>query len=388
MTKEKLKIITFVKQHAGQFSDPEFGKKFGVTSTVIRGIRIKYGVRPFSQMERSKQEQSLDFDIKESKVQEAKHDIKTKYNELIKRFEMAIRERDAAISLKKEVRFHSIKRSVSKGTGEATAVVVASDWHIEEEVKSASVNGRNHFTLEIAKFRMDSFFSHAVKLLKKEQSAIDIKNLVIALLGDFISGNIHEELLESCQLRPIEAIMLVRDWIASGIRFILDETDVDVKIVCSVGNHTRITKKVHIAQERGNNLEYFMYHVLSDEFKDNTRVEFIIEDSYHTYVDVYATTIRFHHGHAIKYGGGVGGLTIPVNKAIAQWNKTRNADLDVFGHWHQQFDGGNFLCNGSIIGYNAFAVFIKAGFESPKQLFFLVDSKRGKTVVCPILFAK
>ena len=129
-----------------------------------------------------------------------------------------------------------------------------------------------------------------------------------------------------------------------------------------------------------------MYHVMESYFRDNKRVHFVIEDSYHTYLTVYNQTIRFHHGHAIKYGGGVGGLTIPVNKAIAQWNKTRNADLDVFGHWHQQFDGGNFLCNGSLIGYNAFALFIKAGFEAPKQLFFLIDKKRSKTVVCPILF--
>jgi hypothetical protein len=211
---------------------------------------------------------------------------------------------------------------------------------------------------------------------------------VLALLGDFISGNIHEELLESCSLRPIDAILLAKDWLTSGIKFLLQNTDCDFTIVTAVGNHTRITHQVHIANERGNNLEYFMYHVMAKEFANEPRVRFIIEDSYHTYLKVYDKTIRFHHGHAIKYGGGVGGLTIPVNKAIAQWNKTRVADLDVFGHWHQQFDGGNFLCNGSIIGYNAFALFIKAGFEHPKQLFFLMDRKRGKTVVCPILFKR
>ena len=94
--------------------------------------------------------------------------------------------------------------------------------------------------------------------------------------------------------------------------------------------------------------------------------------------------LRFHHGHGMKYGGGVGGIYIPINKAIAQWNKALRADLDVFGHWHQFRDGGNFICNGSIIGYNAYALRIKADYEEPKQAFFLMDKNRGKTIVAPI----
>lgn len=91
------------------------------------------------------------------------------------------------------------------------------------------------------------------------------------------------------------------------------------------------------------------------------------------------------HGHAIRYGGGVGGIYIPINKAIAQWDKSERADLTVFGHFHQQRDGGNFICNGSLIGYSSFAQSIKADFEKPKQCLFLIDSKRGKTCTWPIL---
>ena len=50
----------------------------------------------------------------------------------------------------------------------------------------------------------------------------------------------------------------------------------------------------------------------------------------------------------------------------------------------QFFDGGNFISNGSLIGYNAFAVKIGASYEPPRQAFCLIDSKRGKTGVFPI----
>jgi hypothetical protein len=127
-----------------------------------------------------------------------------------------------------------------------------------------------------------------------------------------------------------------------------------------------------------------MYRNLALHYANNKRVKFVISDGYHTYINVYNYTIRLHHGHALNYGGGVGGLTVPVNKAIAQWNRARPVYLDVFGHWHTFFDGGNFICNGSVIGYGAYALSIKAGFEKPKQAFFLIDKKRGKTIVCPV----
>lgn len=39
-----------------------------------------------------------------------------------------------------------------------------------------------------------------------------------------------------------------------------------------------------------------------------------------------------------------------------------------------------------MIGYNVYALTIKASFERPKQALFLIDRDRGKTAVWPILF--
>jgi hypothetical protein len=128
-----------------------------------------------------------------------------------------------------------------------------------------------------------------------------------------------------------------------------------------------------------------MYHNMAMCFENEPRVQFVIGEGYHTYLTIYDKLVRFHHGHAIKYKGGVGGVYIPLNSAITQWNKAKFAYLDVLGHWHQQRDGGNFMINGSIIGYSAYSLFIKAEYEEPKQLFFLIDRDRGKTIVAPIL---
>jgi hypothetical protein len=296
-------------------------------------------------------------------------------------------ELEAALQLKDNISPVVYEYKPLTSDTESVAVVLASDWHIEERVRPEVVNGLNNFSVNIARKRAEQFFQNTLKLVEKERYATKIDTLVLALLGDFISGNIHEELLENCELQPIDAMIEAENMILSGIQYLLDNSDLRLIIPCHVGNHTRITRKVHISTESGNSLETIMYHHLKNHFKDNDRVEVLISPSYLSYLDLWGYTICFSHGHAVKYGGGVGGLTIPLRKAIAQWQKTRRADLYCIGHWHQYLDIGEAIVNGSLVGYNAFAVFIKAEYERPKQAFFLINRKYNqKTVVCPILF--
>lgn len=273
----------------------------------------------------------------------------------------------------------------SRFSSEATAVILASDWHLEEEVKLGSVSGLNEHTLEISKERSVKFFQSTARLIKIFGKDIPIRHAVLWLGGDFITSSIHEENVETALLLPIDAVIEAQNRIASGIQFLLDNTDCDWVIPCSCGNHTRITEKQRHATEQGNNLETFMYYALANHFKGSKRVRFILPQGYHTYLPVYSYTLRFHHGHSIKYGGGIGGLFIPTFKAISQWNKGRTADWDFFGHWHQVKDGGNFVTNGSLIGYSSYALSIKADFEKPRQVFCLIDKNRGRTVTTPIV---
>lgn len=364
------------------------GKKVSPDAVRSRYRRMKLPKKEgYSFSKFTSPEEDLQNHKEKTKIRDEKKHVEKKLNILIYDNERLQAELDASLEIKNSLNPMFIEEKISLNDTEATAVVLASDWHLEETVNPATVNNMNKFTIDVAQKRVEQFFQNTLKLLKKEQQSTKIDTLVLALLGDFISGNIHEELLENCSMRPIDAIIFAENLIAGGIQFVLDNSSVNLVIPCHVGNHTRITKKVHISTEKGNSLETFMYHHLQNHFKSNPRVKFLVSDGYLSYLTIYDFTIRFHHGHAIKYGGGVGGLTIPARKAVAQWQKIKPADLDCFGHFHQFFDGGNFICNGSLIGYNSFAIFIKGDYEKPKQAFFLVDKKRGmKTVVCPILF--
>ena len=324
-------------------------------------------------------------DRRAAKLEQEVKDLRRKYKHAVVQMNKAEKEHEFASSIASSKDIFKITPYKSGGQSEATAVMVASDWHVEEKVLSEEVNGLNEYDLAISRDRATKYFQRGLRLVKVFNKDIKINTLVVALLGDFFSGHLHDELAEENFIAPADAAILALEYLESGIRFLLANSDLKLIIPCLPGNHGRMTQKNRTANESGNSLEYFMYVNLAERFADEKRVQFIIPRSKHIYLEVYDMTIRFMHGHTVRYAGGVGGISIPLNKAIPQWDKLIAADLTVLGHFHQFLDGGRWLVNGSMIGYNTFALDNKFSYEEPKQAFFLVDKTRGKTVVAPIL---
>jgi hypothetical protein len=278
-----------------------------------------------------------------------------------------------------------IEPQVAGGTNEATPVLVASDWHMEQRITRKETNGLNEFNLDVAARRANRFFTAGLRLIRLLNQDVAINTVVLGLLGDFITGQIHGAAnAEKNQLPPTQAIVFAQNHLISGINFLLNNSTYNFVIVCKMGNHSRTTDKSRIGVENGHSYEYLMYLLLQAEFKNEPRVTFIVEDSFHSYVKVYEETIRFNHGHTIKYQGGVGGLFIPAYKKLMKWDQAKPATRTIFGHHHQYLDGGNFHCNGSLIGYDERAAGEGFAFEPPMQTLLLFDRKRGQTCKWPV----
>lgn len=276
----------------------------------------------------------------------------------------------------------------SQKASQSVAFAVASDWHSDEGVEADTVNGVNEFNQSIARQRIDRFATGIVKLTDTQRNATDIDTLVMPYLGDFISGHIHDDLIEITDLSPTQAARRVKGQLLGVIEYLRSKGNFKrIIIPCHYGNHGRTTHKMRIATAYMHSYEYVLYEDLAEMIQRLgwSDVEIKVNKAYYSHLDVYGSTIRCHHGDAIKYGGGVGGITIPVNKAIAQWDKLRQADFDVFGHFHQFTAHRKFICNGSLIGYNAFALRIKADAEPAQQAYFLWEAKRGRTITAPII---
>lgn len=373
MTKKE-KVIALYGDNPN-LSSSQIAEAVGTDDSYVRKI-----------LREQKESLGIDTDITIHRERQAKRVANKKNRGLIERVEELERELELVKDLKSMCHGQVYKICVGQDSeSAATAFAIASDWHSEERVKASTVNDLNEFTLAIAETRIEAFFQNTLKLVKTKQKSIKIDTLVLGLLGDFFSGNIHEDVMESAQLGPAEACVWVFERIANGIRFLLKNSNLKIVIPCHSGNHARITKGQRIANEAGNSQEYLSYHFLARQFADEPRVEFRIAEGYHSYLHVGKFKVRFHHGHSIKYAGGVGGIYIPVHKKIAKWNEGRRADLDVFGHYHQLIFAPQFVCNGSLIGHSPYAIHIGATFQRPKQAFFLVHHQRQEVIdQCPI----
>jgi len=380
MKKQKSQELNDFIAKNSTLSYAELSKELGISVDSVRKRYRKLGLPHKRSGQISFQDVEVDIQKMINKSEDSV--LKKKYKLLLEKHESL--EKRHSVSLGLTHTAHKIVPT-KDDKSEATAFMLASDWHTEESIDPETINGLNQYNLSIASSRADKFFSNGLKLVQMLQKELQIDHLVIPLLGDLINGHIHEELMESNELLPMDAIIFTQSLLVSGIDYILANSKVKITLVCHSGNHGRTTKDRRISTEAGHSLEFLMYAYIKSYYKGNSRVEVQVSRGYHSYMTLYDNfTLRFHHGHAIRYGGGVGGIYIPVNKAISQWNKVKHADLDVFGHFHQFRDGGNFVSNGSLCGYNAYALSIKADFEKPMQGFFLIDRKRGKTIVTKV----
>lgn len=284
----------------------------------------------------------------------------------------------------------SIERKLSDKSSktEATAIVLASDWHLEQRVDPRRLTYHNEYNLQISETRSKQFFQNVVKLLIKEQQSTKIEHLVLWLGGDFISSNIHEALTAICLLGPSQAIIFAQELIIGGIQYLLDNTNVQITCPTSCGNHSRITKKVWISTEEDNSLETIIYHNIKQYFRNEKRFELIMPEGPVTFLSVYGKTLAFAHGHhGVKYQGGIGGLAVPLKRHILRKYSKRSIYMLCIGHFHAYEQAANYAVNGSLIGWDDYSESCGFEYDVPKQTFFLVDKKReSRTVTCPILF--
>ena len=274
----------------------------------------------------------------------------------------------------------------TKKSGEATAIAMLSDVHWGEVVDPRTINGMNEYTPEIAERAVRLFFQGIRDHIETQRAGVRIRDLILVLGGDLITGSIHDELQEVNALGPIPEAIEVQAAIKTGIRFLLDDRQLRIRVACVYGNHGRITKKRRHATGARHNIERLIYENLRVQFEDTKRVHWTVANGAHIYQQVYDNgIIRITHGDDCKFFGGAAGLSLPLHKAVKAWNTVRYADLTILGHFHQLKDFGHSIVNGSTIGFNAYALAIKAEFEPPRQAFFLWDKTHGKTIFAPII---
>lgn len=278
------------------------------------------------------------------------------------------------------------RSSVKTQKHSASALLMLSDVHCEERVRPETVNGDNDFSLEVCDQRMQEVEDRFLSCLDHESAIVNIGRIVVWLGGDFITGHIHPDCVETAQLSPTNATR----WVQARLRRMLNRISPQVSevvVITNSGNHGRTTEKQRIATELEHSYEQLMYHTMAEaEPCDNIRWQ--IAEGHLGYLDLDGFTLRHLHGHSIRYNGGVLGIALPASKAIAAWDAHRRADLTIFGHYHTWgwLRGARYCSNGSVIGHSPYGTFVKVTPERPCQGFAVIDHERNEVTRAYPLF--
>ena len=262
--------------------------------------------------------------------------------------------------------------------GEKYAVALFSDAHIEETVNPQSVMSLNEYNTDIAKQRIQNYFSNLVHCLNKDE----VTHLIFASLGDTLSGYIHDELAQTNGLTPLEATQLAQGLLFNGLKFICEKSNVeDIYFIGIVGNHSRVTKKIQHANGYKMSYEWLMYQNIKRECEiAGLPITFNLPESEMAVVDTQDNRrFLFIHGFQIRSNGSgtVCGIYPALNRLCMKWDKIFHQDKIYLGHFHSCVSIPNAMVNGSIIGYNSFALSNGFGYERPAQQYEVYDTKIG-----------
>jgi len=274
-----------------------------------------------------------------------------------------------------------IIRAQSGPRGKSVIGALVSDVHMGEVIEAEEINGINAFNPDICRDRLRRYFPATCEIGSRWASDTDCQGVLLALAGDLISGDIHEELRITNALTSHEQCIAVAEELSAGIVNLLEAFG-RVHVVVVPGNHGRTTHKPTAKLYARLSYDNLIGAMIAEKFRGDDRVTFQQSASKDQITPIFGRTVFTTHGDKIGTKGGMGfaGPMLPIVRGakkieVQQAGIGRRPDLIQFGHYHTTGNPGHILANGSVPGYSEYGDDLRAVVEQPQQWAYLLHSK-------------
>jgi predicted phosphodiesterase len=272
-----------------------------------------------------------------------------------------------------------------KHAGVHEMVLLLSDAHFSEFVDPRVAMGIL-YNEDVSKRRIERVRDVTIRYKQLRETSYPIRKLTVAVLGDMLSGDIHEE-LEINNENPLPVALVTLAYYLHDMGLSLAKEFGDVEFVFIPGNHPRTTKKMRFKQRTTTNWEYVLGHFVKALAQDSYKVS--VPLSIVPIVKIFDFRLGLHHGDSIKSNSFAG---IPFYgmrqrreavQALLRHLGQPAVDYLAFGHFHMptvlEGTDATIIINGSIKGGDEYSIGNYFASNDPVQLLLTFHEKHGLT---------
>ena len=272
------------------------------------------------------------------------------------------------------------KEVSSKTHSPVSAVLQLSDWHIGEVIAADETEGFGRFNWDIAQERVGFIADKFLDQITMFRASFDIPNLYIFGIGDFVSGDIHSELLKTNEFPlPVQAAkagFLLGEMVAKLAPHFKQIVLVEV----GADNHGRLQPKPQFKQKSANNMSFLVYTIANARLAALTNVTTVFPMGLRHIVDVGGIKFMVEHGDTIKSWQGIPYMGMSrhmLKEGFKRMGTLQGFDYVSLGHFHvPSIVEGKIIINGSLSGTSEFDHGCGRHAE-PAQVSFLCHPKWG-----------
>lgn len=289
----------------------------------------------------------------------------------------------------------SVIKTRTRGAGASqSAVLLFSDTHIGQVVDPLQ-------TLEFGNYNFDVFLARLKYLEESVISIIEnhmtvkIDELVIAMLGDMLHGNLQHSVEAGQHVTLFSQYYAGGHAIAQFLRNLAPHVP-KIRIKTVVGNHTRWgTQRKMPTDNRFSNLDMFLYALVQALVKDIDNIAWSLDMQPFCLFDVKGFCFKAFHGDHLR--GGDKALGIPnhafgreVSTTSQLFNKHGRIAPHYYigGHLHRGIQlphaMGEIIINGGFAGLDGYALTENFNPVDPMQRLLFMHPKYGRTAEYPL----
>lgn len=393
MADKPIDVTEAIKElHSKGYTDKMMQNALGVSNATVRGRRERLGL-PINRVKSKLVEISevVEETVKDRRISVLKDEV-THLRKLYREQTKGVAGNEALIEAIYEVlpSLDPVQTpkpiKVNGDIEEEELVLLLGDLHIGEVVDLEETGGISSFNLDIAKRRIEYTIEKAILIAKEKQKGYHYRKLNVFLLGDLISGIIHDELRESNEVGVVKQMLFAIEVLAPSILRLCQEFP-EVRVTSIVGNHGRVKEKYYFKGKANNNYDYLVSKMLEQLTAKQENLSWNIPESFWAIEEVCGNKFMLSHGDFVRSWAGI--PWYGLSRSYMKWRvlcSDYGIDFDhfVIGHFHNPnvftMVRGKMIVNGSIKGGDEYAIGAIAAACDPVQIMFgMKDGRKGPT---------